>query len=202
MASDLPPPRSADPPRPPNRGPRWKPVTWVLGVSTASLVGAVVVVFSVGEYLFGSDPGTIDSHNREVLESCESPSDSELVQVSIRRVADGSGRSYRSMWFVYASPLPAREVADFFGVAAQQSAPVGQQRACQFGQRPSVLVLPASVAGEASAAGSQSDIEPADTCDGLWADSAAEVTLSVGVPAGTRSLFRLRLAQAEVAGIF
>ena len=174
----------------------------MLAVLAVLLIGAVVVIFSAGEDFFGSDPGTIDSYNREVLESCELPPDSELVQVSVRRVADGSGRSYRTMWFVYASPLPAHEVAEFFGVAAQQSAPVARQRACQFGQRPSVLVLPASVAGDPRTAGSQSDIEPVDTYDGLWADAAAEVTLSVGVPAGTQSLFRLRLAQAEVEGVF
>jgi hypothetical protein len=209
MASDLPPPRSADPPPPspryPTRGAQrrtWEPVAWVLGVLAVLLIGAVVVIFSAGEYLIGSDPGTIDSYNSEVLESCEVPSGSELVQISIRRVADGQGRSYRSMWYVYASPLPAHEVAEFFGVTAQQSMLVSQQRACRFEQRPSALVLPMSVAGEPTTIGSQSDDEPVDSYDGLWADHAAEVTMSAGLPAGTQSLFRLRLAQAEVEGIF
>lgn len=216
MASDLPPPRSADPPPPPPRNPRrgvgkptrggqrrtWQPLAWVLGVLAALLIGAVVVIFSAGEYLFGSDPGTIDSYNREVLESCELPSDSELVQISIRRVADAQGRSYRSMWHVYASPLPAHEVAEFFDVTAQQSTLVSQQRACRYSQRPSVLVLPMSVAGEPPTIGSQPDDEPVDSYDGLWADHAAEVTMSAGLPAGTQSLFRLRLAQPEVEGIF
>jgi len=174
----------------------------VLGVSAALLIGAVVVIFSAGDYLFGSDPGTIDSYNREVLESCDLPSDSDLVQISIRRVTDESGRSYRSMWFVHASPLPADEVAEFFGVAAQQSAVVSQERACKFEQRPSVLVLPSSVAGVPTTPGSRSDNEPVGSYDGLWADQAAEVTLSLELPDGTQSLFRLRLAQAEAGGIF
>ena len=97
MVSDLPPPRSVDPPPPPpqDRTPgfststrgeqrrRWEPVAWVLGVVAVLLIGAVVVIFTAGEYLFGSDSATIDSYNSEVLESCELPSDSELVQVSI-----------------------------------------------------------------------------------------------------------------------
>lgn len=209
MASYLPPPHSADPPPPPSRNPTrggqgrtWAPVAWVLGVVAVLLIGGVVVIFSAGEDLFGSDPGTIDSYNREVLESCELPSGSELVQISIRRVADGQGRSYRSMWYVYASPLPAPEVAKFFGVTAQQSMLVSQQRACRFAQRPSVLVLPISEAGEPATIGSQPDGEPVDSYDGLWADHAAEVTMSADVPAGTQSLFRLRLAQREVEGIF
>lgn len=151
MASELPPPRSADLPPPPSRYPTRggqrrtrEPVAWVLGVLAVLLIGGVVVLFSAGEYLFGSDPGTIDSYNREVLESCELPSGSELVEVSVRRVADGQGRSYRSMWYVYASPLPAGQVAEFFGVTAQQSILVSQQRAFRFAQRPSVLVLPVS----------------------------------------------------------
>jgi hypothetical protein len=205
MVSDLPPPRSADPlppwPRYPTRR-TWEPVAWVLGVVAALLIGGVVVIFSAGDDLFGSDPGTIDSYNREVLESCELPPDSELVQISIRRVDDGQGRSYRSMWYVYASPLPAHEVAEFFGVTAQQSMLVSQQRACRFAQRPSVLVLPMSVAGTPSTIGSQPDDEPVGSYHGLWADHAAEVTMSVDLPARTQSLFRLRLAQAEVDGIF
>jgi hypothetical protein len=162
MVSDLPPPRSADPPPPspryrirrvgtPARGSQrrtWEPVAWVLGVLAVVLFGGVVVIFSAGEDLSGSDSGAIDSYNREVLESCELPPGSELVEISIRRVADGQGRSYRSMWYVYTSPLPAPEVAEFFGVSAQQSMRVSQQRACRFAQRPSVLVLSMSVAGE------------------------------------------------------
>ena len=216
MASDLPPPRSVDPPPPPPRNPRrgvgrptrggqrrtWELLAWVLGVLAVLVIGAVVVIFSAGEDLFGSDPGTIDSYNSEVLESCELPSGSELVQISIRRVADGQARNYRSMWHVYASPLPAPEVAEFFGVTAQQSMLVSQQRACRFAQRPSVLVLPMSVAGEPTTIGSQPDDKPVDSYDGLWADHAAEVTMSAGLPAGTQSLFRLRLAQPEVEGIF
>jgi hypothetical protein len=145
---------------------------------------------------------SIDSYNREVLESCELPSGSELVQTSIRRVADGQGRSYRSMWYVYASPLPAPEVAEFFGVTAQQSMLVSQERACRFAQRPSVLVLPTSVAGDPPTIGSQPDGEPVDSYDGPWADHAAEVTMSAKLRTGTQSLVRLRLAQPEVEGIF
>jgi hypothetical protein len=205
MVSDLQPPRSADPPP---RSPRyptrrtWEPVAWVLGVVAVLLIGAVVVIFSAGEDLFGSDPGTIDSYNREVLESCERPPGSELVQASIRSVEDGQGRSYRSMWYVYASPLPAQEVAEFFGVTVQQSMLVSQQRACQFTQRPSVLVLPMSLAGEPTTIGPQRDDEPVDSYHGLWADHAAEVTMSTDLPARTQSTFRLRIAQPEVKGFF
>ncbi len=216
MAPDLPPPPSGDPPppspRPPTRGVdrparggqrrTWEPLAWVLGVLGVLLIVGVVVIFSAGDDLVGSDPDRIDSYNREVLESCELPSDSEPVQVSIRRVADGHGRSYRSMWYVYASPLPAHEVAEFFGVTAQQSTLVSPQQACRFAQRPSVLVLPVSVAGEPTTIGAQSDDEAVDSYDGLWADHAADVTMSAGLPAGTQSLFRLRLAQPEVEGIF
>lgn len=202
MVSDRPAPRSADSPRPATRvRPRWEPVAWVLGVSAMLLIGAAVVIFSAGDDLFGSDPGTIDSYNREVLESCELPSDSELVQISIRPVTDESGRSYRSMWFVYASPLSAQEVAEFFGVAAQQSALVAPERACKFGQRPSALVLPASVAGRPTPPGSPPDNESVVSDDDLWADHAADVMSSREVPAGTQSLFRLRLAQSETKGV-
>jgi hypothetical protein len=205
MESGLPPPRSVDPPP---RSPRyptrrtWEPVAWVLGVLAVLLIGGVVVIFSAGDDLFGSDPGTIDSYNREVLESCELPPGSELVQNSISRVDDGQGRSYRTMWYVYASPLPAHEVAEFFGVTAQQSMLVSQQRACRFAERPSVLVLPMSLAGKPTTVGSPPDDEPIGSYDGLWADHVAEVTMSAELPNRTQSLFRLRLAQTEVEGIF
>ena len=197
MVSGPPPPS----PRYPTRR-TWEPVAWVLGVLAVLLIGGLVVIFSAGEDLFGSDSGAIDSYNREVLESCELPPGSELVEISIRRVDDGQGRSYRSMWYVYASPLPAQEVAEFFGATAQQSMLVSQQRACRFAQRPSVLVLPMSVAGEPTTIGSQPDDESVDRYDGLWADHAAEVTMSADLPARTQSLFRLPLAQAEAEGIF
>jgi hypothetical protein len=205
MVPDLPPPRSADPPPTSPRYPTrrtWEPLAWVLGVVAVLLIGGVVVTFSAGDDLFGSDPGTIDSYNREVLESCELPPGSALVQTSIRRVDDEQGHSYRSMWYVYASPLPAHQVAEFFGVTAEQSMLVSQRRACQFAQRPSVLVLPMSAAGIPSTVGSQPHDEPADSYHGLWADDAAEVTMSADLPARTQSVFRLRLAQPEVEGIF
>jgi hypothetical protein len=205
MESNLPPLRSTDPPLPSPRYPTrrtWKPVAWVLGVLAVLLIGGVVVIFSAGEDLFGSDPGTIDSYNREVLDSCELPPGSELVQMSIRRVDDGQGNLYRSMWYVYASPLPAHEVAEFFGVTAKQSMLVSQQRACRFAQRPSVLVVPVSVAGTPTTVGTQPDDEPVGSYDGLWADHAAEVTMIADLPARTQSLFRLRLAQPEVESIF
>jgi hypothetical protein len=206
MASELPPPRPADPPmtglrHPKPFGRRWSWAPWLLAIVAVLLVGGAVVIFSAGDDLFGSDPDTIDSYHREVLDSCELPPDSELVQTSTRRVTDGQ-RSYRSMWYVYASPLPAPEVAEFFGVTAQRSMLVSQQRTCRFSQRPSVLVLPVSVAGEAPTRGAQSGDSPVDGDDGLWADPAAEVTMNAGVPAGTQSLYRLRLAQPEVEGMF
>jgi hypothetical protein len=162
------------------------------------------MIFAAGESLFGSDPGTIDSYNQKVLDSCEVPADSELVQTSIRPAFDGSGQRYRSMWYVYASPLAADDASEFFGVSTGLSTRVSPARACQFGQRPSALVLSVSAAGEPIPIDPVIDRETAAVVsyDGLWADQAAEVLTSADPPTGTRSFFRLRLAQREVAGVF
>ena len=173
-----------------------------MGTVALLAVGSAVVLFSAGDYLFGSDSGTIDSYNQEVLDSCEIPDDSALVQVAIRPIVDEAGQRYRSMWYVYASPLSADEVAEFFGVDVERSMLVSPERACRFEQRPSALVQSESVVGEPATVGSGRDDDPTSSHDGLWADQVAEVTMSAELPAETRSLFRLRLAQPEAAGIF
>jgi hypothetical protein len=165
------------------------------------VVGSAVVLFLVGEDLFGSDSGTIDSYNQEVLDSCLVPDDSALVQVSIRPIVDETGQRYRSMWYVYASQWPADEVADFFDVDVERSMLVSPERACRFGQRPSALVQSESIAREPATAGSGRDGDPVPSYDGLWADQVAEVTMSAELPAETRSLFRLRVAQPQVEAI-
>lgn len=174
---------------------------WILGAIMLLVLGSCVVLFAAGEDLFGSDPGTIDSYNRDTLDSCRLPPDSTLVQVSVRPVIDETGQRYRSMWYVYASPLPADDVADFFGVEAERSMLVAPERSCRSRQRPSVLVQPESVAGEPTAGTTQGPSDPLPTYHGLWADHAAEVTMSEPVPAETHSFFRLRLAQREVDGL-
>ena len=104
------------------------------------------------------------------------------------------------MWYVYASPLSADDVADHFGVPPGVSVLVSQQSACRFGQRPSVLVLSSSEAGEPLSPDRNIQADPTVVYDGLWADHAADVTSSANVPGDTQSLFRLRLAQAENDG--
>jgi len=153
--SDLPPPVQA-----PARGtsarslgrsgPTRSVLPWIVGVVVLLVVGSAVVLFSAGEALFGSDSGTIDSDNRDTLDSCQVPAGSTLVQVPVRGGMDGSGQRYRSMGYVYASPWSADDVAQFFGVGVGQSTVVSSQRACRYGQRPPVLVLSESVAGEPS----------------------------------------------------
>lgn len=177
-------------------------VAWILALLGLLFVGGAVVLFAAGEDLFGSDSGTIDSYNQEVLESCALPPGSDLVQVSILRVADEQGQNYRSMWHVYASPLPDEDVARFFAVATGQSMLVSPEQACQLGQRPSVLVVPTSAAGGRAPATPQSGNAPVVGYDGLWANESAEVTMNAELPAGTQTLFRLRVAQGEVEGRF
>mgnify|MGYP001827772618 CR=1 FL=1 len=212
-ADSAPPPRSAPnaSPTPSSRGAvrisgrgrsAQSALAWVLGVGVLLVLGGAVVLFTAGDHLFGSDPATIDSYNQEVLDSCQIPDDSTLVQVSIRPVIDEAGPRYRSMWYVYASPLPVDEVAEFFGVHVERSMLVSPRRACRFEQRPSVLVLPAAVAGEPATGAVSSGGDLVPTYDGLWADQVADVTLEAEVPVGTESLFRLRIAQRETEGVF
>jgi hypothetical protein len=217
MSDGLPPPRRPSPPSPLNPLPpvvssaspthrtrKSKVLPWVLGTVVVLLSVGAIVIFTAGEFLTGSDPGTIDSYNREVLDSCEVPAGSTLVQTSIRPVFDGTGQRYRSMWYVYASPLTADVASEFFGVTTGVSTPVSPERACHLGQRPSAMVLSSSVAGEPIAIDPGVDREavPDVSYDGLWADQAADVVTSADTPVGTRSFFRLRLAQREVAGVF
>ncbi len=197
-------PRLATSASPPYRTRMSKALPWVLGtVGVLFFVGAMLI-FMVGESLMGSNPGTIDSYNRSVLDSCDVPAGSTLVQTSTRPVFDATGQRYRSMWYVYASPLEAADTSEFFGLTTGIPAPVSLKQACKFGQRPSALVLSSSTAGEPVAIDPDIDREAASAVryDGLWADQAADVVNGADPPVGTRSFFRLRLAQREVAGVF
>jgi hypothetical protein len=178
----------------------------IIAVGTVGLVVvAGLVLFAAGEALFGSDPGTIDAYNREVLETCDVPSDSTLVRTYILPVMDSSGERLRSMSYIYASPLPAEDVAAFYGVAEPGMwTDVAPERACRFGNRPSVLVLPRAAADQGTGPGSAMEAAdlPADPNDEFWAGEGAEVTDAAPPPSDTRSFVRLRLAQREREGIF
>ena len=176
--------------------PRWrKGQTSILGLIVLSIVGLVVlagsVVFLFGQDLFGSDRGSIDSYNREVLDNCDLPADSTLLRTYISPVVDPSGQPLRAMTYVYASPLPAPDVAAFYGVE-RIGVPtlISSDQQCPFGNRPSLLV-----ADEATTTLSE-------LSDEFWGGEDTVVTEITEPPSQTLSLFGLRLAQQEVEGIF
>jgi len=146
-----------------------------------------VMMFTFGESLFGSSRSVIDSYNRDVLDTCDVPTDSTLVQTYRLGVGDASGQQAQTMSYVYASPLHADELASYFGVSAPGLwTMIGPGQACKFGNRPSVLVQ------------ERSSTNPADE---FWGGSDAVVTDLAEVPADTRSLVRLRLGQRYVEGL-
>lgn len=154
----------------------------VVAIGALVLVGGLVV-FTVGEDLFGSDRGTIDSYNREVLDTCETPVGSTLLRTYTLDEVDGSGNFFRSLSYVYASPLSADEVVDFYGLGSPgRVSQVTAQRSCRFGNRPRAV--------------SQS------TLDGFWSGEGAEIVDLADPPANSRSFFMLRLAQEEREGVF
>lgn len=155
-----------------------------MGALAALVLVGGVILFSFGEDLFGSDPGAIDDYNRTVLESCDVPAGTTLVQTAVLPAIDRSGTAFRGMSFVYASPLAVAEIAAVYqlpGPDVERNVP--RSLACRFGNRPSVTV---------------STIESA-TAE-FWGGDDAEVISRRDVPDGTRSLIRLRLAQREADG--
>ncbi len=200
-----PPPVSltASEPTPANGSRRAFPIA--LGVIAALVVLAGLVLFTAGETLFGTDPDAIDSYNEEVLETCDVPPDSTLVRTYVLPIVSDSGRHLRSMSYIYASPLPADEVAAFYEVEGPGLwSVVPDDRACRFDNRPSVWVLSRWTLEQGTiidpvteTAGPQ-----ADPPDEFWEKAGAEVTDIVGVPADTRSFVLLRLAQREREGLF
>ena len=190
----------------PVRQSSWERAVTVIVVGIIGLVVlAGLVLFAAGEVLFGSDAGTIDSYNREVLDTCDVPTGSTLVRSYILPVIDSSGVPLRSMSYIFASPLPAEDVAAFYGVAEPGVwTDVPPERACRFGNRPSVLVLSRWTADQGTsidAAIETSDL-PADPDDGFWAGDGAEVTDLAAPPIDARSFVRLRLAQRDRDGLF
>ena len=173
----------------PIRPPRWRQAQQII---VLSIVGLIVlggsVIFLFGEDLFGSDQGTIDSYNREVLNSCDLPPESTLVRTYISPVVDQSGQPLRAMTYVHASPLPAPDVAAFYGVERiGEPTPISADRACRAGNRPSLLVVATSVS---------------ELSDEFWGGDDTSVTEFTEPPSQTLSLFGLRIAQQEVEGIF
>ena len=221
-------PRYGQPPPPPSPAPhplsragstpscvnakRVQQRRWLTVVAVGALIGMIgvvivagLVMFATGEDLFGSDPGTIDSYNRDVLETCEVPTDSTLVRTYILPVTDGSGVRLRTMSYIYASPLPADDVAAFFGVAGPGVwTDVAPERACRFGNRPSVLVLSRWTAEQGTSLDPSTETAglPSDPNDEFWAGDGAQVTDVADPPMGTRSFVRLRLAQRDRDGLF
>lgn len=153
------------------------------------LVGSVVFLF--GEDLFGSDQRTIDSYNEDVLESCDVPPESTLVRTFVLRVYDSAGRPYRSLSHVYAVPADADEVISFYDLLQPRDQRlISKERACRFSQRPLALVESLSGIGVTS---------PVDAITETGSTDVVDIT---ELPPDTRTLFRLRLAQQEVEGLF
>jgi hypothetical protein len=177
----------------------------VAGVLVGVVVLGGLVIFVFGEDLFGSDDGTIDSYNREVLESCEVPADSTLVRTFVLPDVDSAGNRVRTMSYVWASPQTGDEVAAFYdidgpGIWMFASA----ARSCMFDQRPSVLVLDLWSPDQAEPLdpATQTSGPPADADDEFWAGPESEVTDIAPPPGDTRSFVRLRLGQRLVEGVF
>lgn len=166
----------------------------IIGVCVAAVVVlGGVILFSFGEDLFGSDQGSIDSYNREILETCEVPAGSTLVRSYVLTLTDISGTSLRTMSFVYASPLSADESAAFYGLERPGFEEyLRSSQACRLGNRPIALVLALddALVGTRSAA---SD---------FWGGDDTLKPTTGDLPPGTRSFVRLRLGQREVEGVF
>jgi hypothetical protein len=155
-----------------------------IGVLAVLVVVAGLVIFAAGEDLFGSDSGSIDSYNREVLDTCEVPADSTLVRTFVLPSEIEPGIRLRSMTYIYASPLSPDELMSFYdlddpGVWDR----VPDHRACRFGNQPEVIILEASTVSE--------DELP-----------IPEINEIAAIPTDTRSFLLLRLAQREQSGIF
>lgn len=175
------------------------------GVVAVTVVLGGLAVFAVGEDLFGSDNGSIDSYNREVLESCDVPDDWTLVRTYIAPDTDRDGVRVRTMSYVWASPQTADEAAAYVGVDGPGIwATASATRSCKFGQRPSALVLEFWSPGEVEPmdVARQTAGLPASVDDEFWAGAGSEITDVVVAPAGTSSFVRLRVGQRVFEGIF
>ncbi len=164
-----------------------------------------LVVFTFGETLFGSSRGTIDSYNREVLDTCSVPSGSTLVRTFGLGLSDGSGQQAQSMSYVYASPLDADELAAVYGVPRPGiHAPASPEWGRKFQNRPSTLILSLWSPGHTALLDNTTETAglPADPGDEFWAGDGADITDVAEVPDDTRSFLRLRLAQRYVEGVF
>lgn len=158
-------PESELPPRP-----LWSNPESVRQVGWQRAVAIVIVG------IFVTIPGTIDSYNREVLETCEVPPNSTLLRTYVLPVIDDSGQRLRSMSYVYASPLQAQDVAAFYQVTdAGVWTDAPPERACRFGNRPSVLVLSLWTTDHGTALNSATETGglPSDLDDEFWAGKGA-----------------------------
>jgi len=166
-------------------------VAIVVAVVVLVVVAVPVALFTFGEDLFGSDPGTIDSYNREVLESCRVPEGARLVRVYTSPLQDLSGSRYRSMSFVFASPSGASELAGELDVPSGYEVMASEARACRFGNHPAVWVTDLDLVDEATD----------ELHDSFWGGPDAEIESEWPIPESSRSLVRLRLAQQDREGI-
>ncbi len=164
---------------------RSNTAAWIVGGGLALLVGVAVVLFSYGEDLFGSDPGTIDEYNTEMLESCDVPADAVLVRRFIEPITDLDGQEFRSMTDVYAADAAPDQIGAALGVDVGYELTMPAEHACRFGNRPGVWVTALD-----------------DAPDEFWGGDGAENVIERPVPADARALFRLRLAQAVEDGVF
>ncbi len=176
----------------------------------AWLIGTLVVlsgmaVFMFGDKLFGSDDSTIDDYNRETLASCAIPEGSTLIGSFTVEFDPSDGGRLRGTGYIWASPSPAANVAEFFeldelGVQRR----VTSEQACKFSQRPWVLVLGfhrAELNGELDPATQTAGV-PMSPDDPFWGGVDAEVITLTDPPSDTQSFFRLTHSQRLTEGLF
>lgn len=203
--SEVPPAQRWSDPEPVRPGGSQHAVAIVLLVFVGLVVLVGFVLFAAGEDLLGSDPGSIDAYNREVLDTCDVPANSTLVRTYVLPVIDGSGVQLRTMSHIYASSLPAQDVASFYHLAdAGIWADAPPERACRFGNRPSILVLSLWTSDQGTGLDPATETVgvPSDLDDEFWAGEGADVTDIADPPKDTRSFLRLRLGQRERQGVF
>ncbi len=177
----------------------------MIAATVVVVIVAGSVLFLAGEDLFGSDTGTIDSYNTLVLDTCEVPPGSTLIRTFVLDVEESSGMRFRTLSYIYASPLDASELVEFYGLTQTgREQPASEERACKFSQRPFTIVVALSTAvdGLDGPPMAVTDGLPAADDDMFWAGVGADVTNITETPPGTRSFVRLRLAQREVDGLF
>lgn len=156
-----------------------------IGVGVVLLLGIGVALFSFGEDLFGSDAGTIDAYNSETLDSCEVPVEAVRIRRFVASIDDVTGRTFRSLTDVYASPERPDRIAAVLDVDVGYDLTMPTDHACRFGVRPAIWIV---AVGEA----------PPE----FWDGEHAAVVSDAPMPADARTLFRLRVAQAVEEGVF